>query len=49
VQRWVGEGRLFGRVMEPAAVGRHVADLLATTEAVPVSRITPRYAVDAGD
>ena len=46
VGRWVSEGRMFGRVMEPHAIGRHVADLLASSEAVPVSTITPRYAAD---
>jgi NAD(P)-dependent dehydrogenase (short-subunit alcohol dehydrogenase family) len=46
VGRWVSEGRMFGRVMEPEAIGRHVADLLAGSESVPVSSITPRYAPD---
>lgn len=46
VGRWVSEGRLFGRAMEPETVGRHVADLLASSETVPVSSITPRYAAD---
>jgi len=43
VGRWVSEGRMFGRVMEPETIGRHVADLLVIGEAVPVSSITPRY------
>ncbi len=46
VGRWVNEGRMFGRIMEPEVIGRHVADLLAGSEAVPVSSITPRYAAD---
>jgi NAD(P)-dependent dehydrogenase (short-subunit alcohol dehydrogenase family) len=44
VVRWVNEGRMFGRVMEPEVIGQHVADLLAGSESVPVSSITPRYA-----
>ncbi len=46
IGRWVSEGRMFGRVMEPEAIGRHVADLLANSESVPVSSITPRFAAD---
>ena len=46
LQQWVERGYLFGRAMEPEAVGRHVADLLCTDEAIPVSSITPRYPTD---
>ena len=44
VQEWIDRGLLFGRALEPSAVARHVADLLAAQEAVPVSSITPRFA-----
>jgi NAD(P)-dependent dehydrogenase (short-subunit alcohol dehydrogenase family) len=46
VQEWIAKGLLFGRAMEPEVVGRHVADLLAARESVPVSSITPRFPVD---
>ncbi len=46
IEEWVGRGLLFGRTMEPSVVAQHVADLLASGEAVPVSSITPRFAVD---
>ena len=34
---------MFGRAMVPESVGRHLADLLASEEAVPVSSVVPRY------
>lgn len=45
VQAWNEQGVMFGRTMEPASVGLHVADLLAAPEAVSESRIVPRYRV----
>jgi NAD(P)-dependent dehydrogenase (short-subunit alcohol dehydrogenase family) len=46
VREWIGRGLMFGRAMEPEAVARHVADLLACDEVVAVSRIVPRYRAD---
>lgn len=43
VREWSDEGVMFGRTMEPPAVGHHVVDLLASDEAIPVSRLVPRY------
>ena len=44
IEEWIKRGLLFGRTLEPSVVARHVADLLASREAVPVSSITPRFA-----
>jgi hypothetical protein len=44
VNDWVDRGYMFGRAMEPEVVGRHIADLLAAEEAIPVSTIVPRFA-----
>ncbi len=46
VREWIQRGLLFGRAMDPASVGRHLADLLASEETVAVSRIVPRYRPD---
>jgi NAD(P)-dependent dehydrogenase (short-subunit alcohol dehydrogenase family) len=43
VREWTDQGLMFGRTMRPEAVGRHVVDLLASEEAVLVSRLVPRY------
>lgn len=43
VREWTDRGLMFGRTMQPEAVGRHVVDLLAAEEAVAVSRLVPRY------
>ncbi len=43
VREWADRGLMFGRTMEPPAVGRHVVDLLASEEAVSVSRLVPRF------
>ncbi len=43
VREWTDQGLMFGRTMEPPAVGRHVVDLLASEEAVSVSRLVPRF------
>lgn len=46
VREWIGQGVMFGRAMEPATVGRHVIDLLASEECVATSRLVPRYLTD---
>ena len=43
VREWTDLGLMFGRTMVPETVGRHVVDLLASEEAVSVSRLVPRY------
>jgi NAD(P)-dependent dehydrogenase (short-subunit alcohol dehydrogenase family) len=43
IGEWVEKGYLFGRTMTPEVVAHHIADLLASREAVPVSTIVPRY------
>jgi NAD(P)-dependent dehydrogenase (short-subunit alcohol dehydrogenase family) len=43
VREWIDRGLMFGRAMAPESVGRHLADLLASEEAVPVSSVVPRY------
>ncbi len=43
VREWIDRGLMFGRAMLPESVGRHLADLLASEEAVPVSSVVPRY------
>lgn len=43
IGEWLEKGFLFGRTMNPEDVGQHVADLLASKEAIPVSTIVPRY------
>lgn len=43
VREWISRGYLFGRAMDPAAVARHVVDLLATDEAIPQSTLVPRF------
>jgi NAD(P)-dependent dehydrogenase (short-subunit alcohol dehydrogenase family) len=44
VQEWIERGYMFGRAMVPDAVARHIVDLLAADEAIPVSTIVPRFA-----
>jgi NAD(P)-dependent dehydrogenase (short-subunit alcohol dehydrogenase family) len=44
IKEWAAKGLMFGRTMEPAAVGRHVVDLLASKETVAASRFVPNYA-----
>jgi NAD(P)-dependent dehydrogenase (short-subunit alcohol dehydrogenase family) len=46
VREWIDQGVMFGRAMEPGAVGRHVIDLLASEECVAASRLVPRYLAD---
>ncbi len=46
IREWIQQGVMFGRAMKPESVGRHLVDLLAAEEAVPVSSIVPRYGED---
>jgi NAD(P)-dependent dehydrogenase (short-subunit alcohol dehydrogenase family) len=46
IREWIAKGFMFGRAMRPESVGRHLADLLASEEAVPVSIVVPRYGRD---
>ena len=43
VGEWLAKGFLYGRTMAPEDVGHHIADLLTSREAIPVSTIVPRY------
>ncbi|MCA9512403.1 MAG: SDR family oxidoreductase [Myxococcota bacterium] len=43
VQRWVAEGYMYGRVMEPEAVAEQVVNVLASRETVRRLAITPTY------
>ncbi len=47
IKDWLEQGFLFGRMMVPESVARHVAQLLAGDEAVPISTIVPRYPTEA--
>ena len=43
VQEWIARGFMFGRAMVPHDVALHVADLLASREAIPISTIVPHF------
>jgi NAD(P)-dependent dehydrogenase (short-subunit alcohol dehydrogenase family) len=43
IREWIQQGVMFGRAMKPESVGRHLVDLLAAEEAIPVSSIVPRF------
>ena len=43
IREWIQQGVMFGRAMKPESVGRHLVDVLAAEEAIPVSSIVPRY------
>jgi NAD(P)-dependent dehydrogenase (short-subunit alcohol dehydrogenase family) len=42
LREWLARGFVTGAVMAPEAVGRHVADLLASDEVVAASTVVPR-------
>ncbi len=48
VQRWVAEGYMYGRAMDPAPVAEQVVNVLASTETIRRLAITPSYGDPGG-
>lgn len=42
IREWAERGYLYGRTLIPESVARHIVDLLAEDEAIPLSTIVPR-------
>jgi NAD(P)-dependent dehydrogenase (short-subunit alcohol dehydrogenase family) len=46
LEQWSERGLLFGSILDAGVVADHVANVLAGTEAVPVTSVVPRYPRD---
>ena len=49
VQRWVDEGYMYGRAMQPESVAEQIVSVLRSRETVRRVAITPRYSDDPRD
>ena len=49
VQRWVSEGYMYGRAMDPAPVAEQIVNVLASSETIRRLAITPNYGDPGGN